>query len=69
MVVRTGWPPLAIFVSVHSKRVKVVCFDRVLQVFILRGLAMTLLSQMPASEGGRYKTNQKPVLLLDFIGS
>ena len=32
-------PPLGFFVSVHSKEDEVVCFDTVLQVFILLGLA------------------------------
>ena len=31
--------PLGFFVSVHSAGVEVLCFDTLLQVFILRGLA------------------------------
>jgi hypothetical protein len=51
-----GVPPLAIFVSVHSKGNEVLCFDTISQVFILNGLA------------GRIDVSQKiPVSLIDGI--
>jgi hypothetical protein len=38
IVFTTGYAHLAIFINVHSKKLKVLCFDTVSQVFILRGL-------------------------------
>ena len=35
-----GGTPLGFFVSAYSKGLKVLCFDTVLQVFILLGLAL-----------------------------
>jgi hypothetical protein len=40
-----GTPPLENFVTIHSKEIEVLCFDTVLQVFILDGLV--------AATGGR----------------
>jgi hypothetical protein len=41
-----GVPPHVFFISVHSARVEVLCFDTVLQVFILRELADSLSNEL-----------------------
>jgi len=51
-----GWmergSPLGFFVSVHSAGVKVLCFDTVLQVFILNGLWRGSVYKMVTSGSG-----------------
>jgi hypothetical protein len=40
-----------VFVSVHSARVEVLCFDTVLQVFIVNALARVFLAVSAAANG------------------
>ena len=52
LVNRKRPPSPRFFVSVHSREVKVVCFDTVLQVRILKELADALVCKKVTSEVG-----------------